>query len=84
MGPGSALLTEKSQVFDRFFRGSNASGQGLEGSGLGLPVVKSIIEAHGGSVELQDAQQGGLRVVLILPKKPRMKVVTSGAARSSA
>ncbi|MEO0543256.1 MAG: ATP-binding protein [Pseudomonadota bacterium] len=75
-GPGLSAA-EKSQAFDRFFRGSNASGQGTEGSGLGLPVVKSIVEAHGGSVELQDAENGGLRVVVTLQKEPRLKVVAS-------
>ena len=78
-GPGLSAA-EKSQAFDRFFRGSNASGQGTEGSGLGLPVVKSIIEAHGGSVELQDAEDRGLRVVITLPKEPRMRVVGSGSS----
>lgn len=76
-GPGLSAA-EKSQAFDRFFRGSNASGQGTEGSGLGLPVVKSVVEAHGGTVELKDAEAGGLRVVITLPKEPRMKVVASG------
>lgn len=76
-GPGLSAA-EKSQAFDRFFRGSNASGQGAEGSGLGLPVVKSIVEAHGGTVKLQDVETGGLRVVISLPKEPRMKVVASG------
>jgi signal transduction histidine kinase len=79
-GPGLSAA-EKSQAFDRFFRGSNASGQGTEGSGLGLPVVKSIVEAHGGTVELQDAEAGGLRVVISLPKEPRMKVVASGPTK---
>ncbi|MEM9476941.1 MAG: HAMP domain-containing sensor histidine kinase [Pseudomonadota bacterium] len=82
-GPGLSAA-EKSQAFDRFFRGSNTSGQGVEGSGLGLPVVKSIVEAHGGSVELQDAKEGGLRVLLTLPKEPRMKVVSTSAVRKSA
>ena len=82
-GPGLSPA-EKSQAFDRFFRGSNASGQGVEGSGLGLPVVKSIVEAHGGTVELQDADAGGMRVVISLPKEPRMKIVSSGAAQKSA
>lgn len=68
-GPGLSAA-EKTQAFDRFFRGSNASGQGIEGSGLGLPVVKSIIEAHGGSVDLQDRDEGGLRVIIVLTKEP--------------
>jgi signal transduction histidine kinase len=82
-GPGLSLA-EKSQAFDRFFRGSNASGQGIEGNGLGLPVVKSIVEAHGGTVSLEDREGGGLRVVIDLPRAPRMKVVPTAAARKSA
>lgn len=82
-GPGLSAA-EKSQAFDRFFRGSNASGQGAEGNGLGLPVVKSIVEAHGGSVKLQDREGGGLCVVIDLPREPRMKVVSNDAARKSA
>ena len=66
------------QAFDRFFRGSNASGQGAEGNGLGLPVVKSIVEAHGGTVDLLDAESGGLRVEISLPRESRVKVVASG------
>ena len=82
-GPGLSDA-EKSQAFDRFFRGSNTSGQGVEGSGLGLPVVKSIVVAHGGTVDLQDYEGGGLRVVISLPKERRIKVVPSSAMRKSA
>ncbi len=82
-GPGLSAA-EKSQAFDRFFRGSNASGQGVEGNGLGLPVVKSIVEAHAGTVELQDREGGGLRVVIDLPREPRMRVVSGTAGRKSA
>ena len=82
-GPGLSAA-DKSQAFDRFFRGSNASGQGVEGSGLGLPVVKSIVEAHGGTVTLADRDGGGLKVVITLPKEPRMKVVTSDQPRKTA
>lgn len=82
-GPGLSAA-EKAQAFDRFFRGSNASGQGIEGNGLGLPVVKSIIEAHGGSVALEDREHGGLRVVITLPKEPRIKVVSSDLPRRTA
>ncbi|NJM84671.1 MAG: HAMP domain-containing histidine kinase [Tabrizicola sp.] len=79
-GPGLSAA-EKSQAFDRFFRGSNASGQGVEGNGLGLPVVKSIVEAHGGTVTLEDAGMGGLRVAISLPKGPRMKIVRPDLTR---
>jgi signal transduction histidine kinase len=73
-GPGLSE-DEKRSAFERFFRGSNASGQGIEGSGLGLPVVKSIVEAHGGHVTLGDSALGGLRVQIDLPRSPAVRVV---------
>ncbi|GGX71538.1 two-component sensor histidine kinase [Tateyamaria omphalii] len=82
-GPGLDSI-EKEQAFNRFFRGSNASGHGVEGSGLGLPVVKSIVEAHGGAVELVDRSGGGLKVVIALPKESRLKEVSVGMLRKSA
>lgn len=69
-GPGLTAV-EKAQAFTRFFRGSNSSGQGNEGSGLGLPVVKSIVTAHDGEVTLADAENGGLRVTLTVPRHPK-------------
>jgi signal transduction histidine kinase len=58
-GPG---MTEddRSRAFDRFW--SKAGG-----SGLGLPIVKRLIEVDGGTVELETASAGGLDVVLHLP-----------------
>ena len=81
-GPGLSI-TEKQDAFGRFFRGSNASGKGIEGSGLGLPVVKSIVEAHGGNVALEDAELGGLRVEINLPNGPAIRVVRSDPLRKS-
>jgi signal transduction histidine kinase len=57
---------EKAQAFDRFFRGSNAAYPEIEGTGLGLPIVRAIARAHGGSVNLEDREGGGLRVVMVL------------------
>lgn len=73
-GPGMSAA-EKSQAFVRFFRGSNMTGQGAEGTGLGLPVVKSVADAHGGHVSVDDSPYGGLRVVIHLPPKPTIRAV---------
>lgn len=49
---GSGLApNDAGRVFDRFFRGDNASKRS-EGSGLGLPVAKAIVEAHQGEISL--------------------------------
>ncbi|MDN3640762.1 ATP-binding protein [Simiduia curdlanivorans] len=40
------------------------------GTGLGLPLCREIVEAHGGHMSLQNRQQGGLRVSVWLPQAP--------------
>jgi signal transduction histidine kinase len=82
-GPGLSDA-EKRDAFERFFRGSNASGQGIEGSGLGLPVVKSIVEAHGGQVTLADSELGGLLVRIELPRTAPLRIVGPEPAARSA
>lgn len=62
-GPG-IKPEERARVFERFFRGSAAETSGQPGSGLGLAVVKALVEAEGAQVELGEAPGGGLRVTL--------------------
>jgi signal transduction histidine kinase len=66
---------EKERAFERFFRGSNAADSGSGGTGLGLPVVKSITEAHGGRVVIEDSELGGLAVRLELTRPPAIRAV---------
>ncbi len=55
-GPGIDA-DDQDQVFDRFYR--SASARSMPGSGLGLSIVKQVIDAHGGSVFVEDAPGGG-------------------------
>ena len=74
-GPGMTDV-EKKRAFERFFRGSNAAESYTEGAGLGLPVVRSIAEAHGGHAWLEDRPGGGTVAVIELPKRPRLRAVS--------
>ncbi len=67
-GPGMTD-EEKSQAFERFYRGSNAAERYGDGAGLGLPVAQSIARAHGGTITLRDRLGGGLIAALWLPGK---------------
>jgi signal transduction histidine kinase len=57
-------------VFDRFYRGRGAERGGAEGSGLGLPIARSIVEKHGGAVEVESGPERGTTVRIHLPLLP--------------
>jgi two-component system OmpR family sensor kinase len=65
-GPG-IQPDDRGRVFNRFYRGS-AGGRAAAGSGLGLPIVKSIAESHGGGVEATGAAGGGAIFTVRLPR----------------
>ncbi len=52
-------------VFDRFYRSRSA--RGTQGVGLGLAVVKGLVEAHGGAVDATNAPEGGALFTVRLP-----------------
>ncbi|MBV8840834.1 MAG: HAMP domain-containing histidine kinase, partial [Alphaproteobacteria bacterium] len=52
-------------LFERYFRGSNVSG--VVGTGIGLYLVKVVVELHGGGVEVQSREDEGSRFTLRLP-----------------
>jgi two-component system sensor histidine kinase BaeS len=63
-GPGIPE-DELPRVFDRFWRGRRAGG--TPGSGIGLAVVDELVRAHGGSVEVGNAEGGGTVFGVTLP-----------------
>jgi len=63
---GSGIAAEHlPHVFDRFYRAE--SSRSSDGAGLGLALVKSIVELHGGSVTIQSELSNGTTVVLRFP-----------------
>jgi two-component system sensor histidine kinase TctE len=63
-GPGIPAA-EKALVLERFARGEGSRDR--PGSGLGLSIVRTVAEAHGGTLDLLDRPGGGLRVEVTLP-----------------
>lgn len=55
-----------SRVFEKFYRG-DASNTGIPGTGLGMSIVKYLIEAHGGEVAVESAKDVGTTVRFTLP-----------------
>jgi two-component system, OmpR family, heavy metal sensor histidine kinase CusS len=56
------------RVFDRFYRAE--ASRGSDGAGLGLALVKSIVELHGGSASIHSELNRGTKVLLRFPGKP--------------
>jgi two-component system sensor histidine kinase TctE len=65
-GPGIPAA-DRERVFERFVRAT----EGGDGCGLGLAIVREIIERHHGTVTLGDAEPHGLRVTIRLPREPQ-------------
>jgi len=88
--PGAELLVSDSGegidpaelpfVFDRFYRGARASGSRAAGSGLGLSIVRSIVEMHNGRVAISSTPGAGTQVSVFLPRD--VSVSSPAAARS--
>ncbi|NMD06499.1 MAG: HAMP domain-containing histidine kinase [Phyllobacteriaceae bacterium] len=80
-GPGIPAQ-EINHALSAFSRGSIASKKAIDGAGLGLPIVKGLMELHGGTVEIVSDQGQGTEVICTFPASrvlsgPRNELVTS-------
>jgi signal transduction histidine kinase len=63
---GSGILADQlDRIFDRFYRSPDSPG-----SGLGLPIAKSLVEAHGGTIDARSPVSEGTTVRFTLPATP--------------
>ncbi len=58
---------EQAQLFTKFFRAKNRTTQEVGGTGLGLPIVKSLVEMHGGKITVFSAPGQGSTFAFTLP-----------------
>jgi len=69
-GPGIPAQ-ERARVFDRFYR---VPGTQVSGSGLGLAIVQRVVQLHGGSIDIADAEGGGAAITVLLPAERGSRV----------
>ena len=60
-------LDEQTQIFRKFVRGRNARSQQIQGTGIGLAMVRHVVEAHHGEVRLESRPNQGSTFALLLP-----------------
>ncbi|MDY8110513.1 PAS-domain containing protein [Fulvimarina sp. 2208YS6-2-32] len=65
-GPGIPAHKQE-KIFERFE--ANAEGGRSSGPGLGLSIVKSLVELHGGKISVETPEGGGTRIVCALPAR---------------
>jgi signal transduction histidine kinase len=61
-------VEDRTRIFERFFRVGDASTRGISGTGIGLSIVRGLVELHGGSVWVDDAPVQGSRFHVCLPQ----------------
>ena len=60
---------ELPHVFERFYRGAQANEERGSGSGLGLSIVRSIVDMHGGRVTIESTPGVGTEAIVFLPRE---------------
>lgn len=66
-GPGLPSA-ESQRVFEKFYRAPDAK---TGGAGLGLPIAKGFIEAHGGTITARNRTEGGAEFIIRIPTNPK-------------
>jgi signal transduction histidine kinase len=66
-GPGIPM-EEQDRIFDPFFRGQKAMQDQVHGTGLGLNLVKKIVEAHGGTIRVKSEPMKGAEFIVRIPE----------------
>ncbi len=64
---------ELERVFDKFYQVENSLSRKVTGTGLGLPICKKLVEAHGGGIWAESKLNKGSRFVFVLPLLQKMQ-----------
>lgn len=78
-GPGIPA-DEQPRIFERFYRARTARERNVRGSGIGLALVKHIVESHGGRLGVTSAPGQGATFTVVLPGAPVILVPSDAPA----
>lgn len=59
---------DQERLFEQFFRAADARASAIRGVGLGLPIVKAIVDAHSGSIDVDSEVGSGTTITVRLPR----------------
>jgi signal transduction histidine kinase len=74
--------TDIKRLFEPFFRTDSAQAKQIQGTGLGLPIVKAIVEAHDGTITVTSEPNVGTTLAISLPLPKVHQPRSSPVARS--
>ena len=74
---------EQEAVFDKFHQVGNTTKGVREGTGLGLAITRTLVERHGGSIELNSEPGRGTRFTFTLPLRRRLPLAAAGTESGS-
>jgi PAS domain S-box-containing protein len=73
-----------SRVFDRFSQADDSENRGIRGLGIGLAIVRELVEAHGGTIEASSEGEGlGARFTITLPGRLEVPALSRRTADSA-
>ncbi len=67
---------DRDRLFDPFFRSREANARAVPGTGLGLTITKAIVDAHGGTIQVEPAPGGGTIFRVRIPVGERAAVLS--------
>jgi signal transduction histidine kinase len=64
---------EQEKIFEKFYRCGDPLVHNIKGSGLGLSLVRHIVRAHGGDVQVESTPEQGSKFTIALPLDPSLR-----------